>query len=247
MKKGMFGWLLLGALGLSARPSQAQSVELTMDIFTSSVLSQTTTLLNNNAVMAATRNAAAEKRGGKTASATTAKRNVSLAYTPTPALRQQTVQNLARQLQAKNAAAGQAITNAFGPGKTDYNQLFSQMVQQSGLPANNAATAFAAYLEIAYVVVNNVSEASVTPAMDRAIQRQTAGILSTNTALTSPAAVARLGEELKLQAVVLYLGWQAAKKNGQEAQFKSNIASTFKSKGLDLNALQLTSNGLIKK
>ncbi len=66
------------------------------------------------------------------------------------------------------------------------------MVQQSGLTANNAATAFAAYLEIACVVVNKVPEASVTPTMDRAIQRQTAGIMSRNTALTSPAAVAWL-------------------------------------------------------
>jgi hypothetical protein len=194
-------------------------------------------------VMAASRNAEAA-RGGSAASA---KRRVNLAYTPTPALRQQTVQNLARQLQARNATAGQAITNAFGPGKTDYNQLFSQMVQPSGLPPNNAATAFAAYLEIAYVAVNGVSEASVTPAMDRALQRQAASLLSSNASLTSPAAVARLGEELKLQAVVLYLGWQTAKKNGQETQFKANIANTFKSKGLNLNALRLTDNGLVKK
>jgi hypothetical protein len=243
MKKELLIWVVLGMLGLNPRLSQAQSVELTMDIFTSSVLSQTTALLNSNAVMAASRNAEAA-RGGSAASA---KRRVNLAYTPTPALRQQTVQNLARQLQARNATAGQAITNAFGPGKTDYNQLFSQMVQPSGLPPNNAATAFAAYLEIAYVAVNGVSEASVTPAMDRALQRQAASLLSSNASLTSPAAVARLGEELKLQAVVLYLGWQTAKKNGQETKFKANIANTFKSKGLNLNALRLTDNGLVKK
>lgn len=59
--------------------------------------------------------------------------------------------------------------------------------------------------------------------------------------------MAKVGEEMKLQAVVLYLGWQTAKKNGQEAQFKSNLASTFKSKGLDMSALQLTSIGLVKK
>lgn len=235
---------LVGMLWLGAPAARAQSVELTMDIFTSSVLSQTTALLNSNAVMAASRNAEAEKRGGTAAAA---KRSVSLAYAPTPALRQQTVQNLARQVQTKNAAAGQAITNAFGPGKTDYSQLFSQMVQQSGLPANNVATAFAAYLEVAYVVVNSVPEASVTAAMDRALQRQATGILNHNTTLISPAAVAKLGEELKLQAVMLYVGWQTAKKNGQEAQFKSSIANTFKSKGLDLSAVRLTTNGLVKK
>lgn len=236
-------------LGLLVAPA-THAQDVFMDMFNSAnqaAVSMSLVNINNAAVMASARNAEAEKRSGRAATATAVKRNVNLAYTPTPALRQQTAQNLARQLQAKNAAASQAVTNAFGPGKTDYNQLFGQMVQQSGLPANNAATAFAAYLEIAYVVVNDVPEASVTPAMDRAIQRQTAGILSKNTALTSPAAVARLGEELKLQAVVLYLGWQAAKKNGQEAQFKSSIASAFKSKGLDLSALQLTNSGLAKK
>jgi hypothetical protein len=235
---------LVVALSLGTHAARAQSVELTMDIFTSSVLSQTTALLNSNAVMAASRNAEAEKRGG---SAATAKRNVSLAYVPTPALKQQTVQNLARQIQTQNAAAGQAITNAFGPGKADYNQLFSQIVQQSGLPANNVATAFAAYLEVAYVLVNSVPEASVTAAMDRALQQQATGIMSRNSKLTSPAAVAKLGEELKLQAVMLYVGWQTAKKNGQETQFRSTIANTFKSKGLDLSVLRLTTNGLVKK
>lgn len=235
---------LVVSLWLGTPAARAQSVELTMDIFTSSVLSQTTALLNSNAVMAASRNAEAEKRGGTVAAT---KLSVNLAYAPTPALKQQTVQNLARQMQTHNAAAGQAIANAFGPGKTDYNQLFSQMVQQSGLPANNVATAFAAYLEVAYVVVNSVPEASVTATMDRALQRQTTGILSRNNKLTSPTAVAKLGEEIKLQAVLLYVGWQTAKKNGQEAQFRSTIAHNFKSKGLDLSAVQLTGNGLVKK
>jgi hypothetical protein len=97
------------------------------------------------------------------------------------------------------------------------------------------------------VAVNGVPEASVTPAMDWALQRQTTSLLRSNKSLTSSAAVVRLGEEMKLQAVVLYLGWQTAKKNGQEAQFKSNIASASKSKGLDLSTLRLTSIGLVKK
>jgi hypothetical protein len=62
MKKELLILGLAALLGLQAGPSQAQSVELTMDIFTSSVFSQTTTLLNNNAVMAAARNAEAESR-----------------------------------------------------------------------------------------------------------------------------------------------------------------------------------------
>ena len=55
--------LALNMYGLAARAQQ--SVDLIMDNFTSSVLSQTTTLLNNNAVLAASRNAEAERRTGR--------------------------------------------------------------------------------------------------------------------------------------------------------------------------------------
>jgi hypothetical protein len=250
MKKELLILGLVGVLGLAARPSRAQSVELTMDIFTSSVLSQTTTLLNNNAVMSAYRNSEAEKRGTASSKATSraAGRTVSLTYTPTTTLRQQTVQELGRKLQASNPAAGQSFSNAFGPGKADYSQLFMEMVKQSGLPANNAATAFAAYLEIGYAIVNDVqNESSITPAMDRALQRQATGILSENKGLTSPTAVARFGEATKLQAIVLYLGWQSARQHGQASQFRQNIAQQFRKQGLDLSLLKLTTEGLVKK
>ncbi len=249
MRKELLILGVVGILGLIAYPSRAQSVELTMDIFTSSVLSQTTTMLNNNAVMSAYENSAG-KRGtaGSKAASSAAGRTVNLAYIPSATLRQQTVQELGRKLQASNPAAGQSFTNAFGPGKADYSQLFTEMVKQSGLPANNAATAFAAYLEIGYAIVNDVrNESSITPAMDRALQRQAAGILSKNKGLTSPTAVARFGEATKLQAIVLYLGWQSARQHGQASQFRQNIAQQFRKQGLDLSLVKLTTEGLVKK
>lgn len=244
-------WLkagLLVALTVRGLAAQAQqSVDLIMDNFTSSVLSQTTTLLNNNAVMAASRNAEAERRAGRSGTSA-ARRRVNLAYVPTVALRQQTVRDLGRQLQARNPAAGQAFTNAFGPGKTDYGQLFQQMVKQSGLPANNAATAFAAYVEIGYMIVNDVqSESAITPAMDRALQRQMTTLLSQNSKFAAPAAVAQFGETTKLQAILLYVGWQDARKGGQASQFRSNIAQQFSQQGLDLSAVKLTEQGLARK
>jgi hypothetical protein len=244
-------WLKVGlllALTVRGLVAQAQqSVDLIMDNFTSSVLSQTTTLLNNNAVMAASRNAEAERRAGRSG-ASAASRRVNLAYVPTAALRQQTVRDLGRQLQARNPAAGQAFTNAFGPGKTDYGQLFQQMVKQSGLPADNAATAFAAYVEIGYMIVNDVqSERAITPGMDRALQRQMTTLLGQNSKFTSPAAVAQFGEATKLQAIVLYVGWQDARKGGQASQFRSNIAQQFRRQGLDLSAVKLTEQGLARK
>jgi hypothetical protein len=216
-----------------------------MDNFTSSVLSQTTTLLNNNAVMAASRNAEAERRTGR---ATTASRRVNLAYTPTAALQQQTVRELGQQLQARSPTAGQAFNNAFGPGKAKYGQLFQEMVKQSGLPANNAATAFAAYVEMGYIIVNDVqSESAITPAMDRALQRQMTGLLSQNSKFASPAAVAQFGEATKLQAIMLYVGWQDARKSGQASQFRSSIAQQFRKQGLDLSLVKLTTQGMTKK
>ncbi len=244
-------WLKVGlllALSVRGLAVQAQqSVDLIMDNFTSSVLSQTTTLLNNNAVMASTRNAEAERRAGRAGTAS-AGRRINLAYVPTAALRQQTVRDLGRQLQARNAAAGQAFNNAFGPGKADYGQLFQEMVKQSGLPANNAATAFAAYVEIGYMIVNNVqSESAITPAMDRALQRQMTALLSRNSKFAAPTAVAQFGEATKLQAIVLYVGWQDARKSGQAEQFRSNIAQQFRQQGLDLSAVKLTEQGLARK
>ena len=202
--------------------------------------------VNNAAVMAASRNATAGKRGFDKLYPSS--RSVSLAYTPSATLKQQTVQEMGRKLQASNPAAGQAFTKALGPGKADYGQLFGEMVKASGLPANNAATALAAYLEVGYAIVNDVQDdKSITPVMDQGLQRQAAGLLSANKNLTSSAAVAKLGEEMKLQTVLLYLGWQSVRKSGQTAQFRSNIAQQFKQKGLDMSAVRLTTQGLVKK
>lgn len=193
------------------------------------------------------RNARAKKAGKTTAGAATAARKINLAYTPSAALQQQTVQNLVTKMQSKNAQAARAVNNALGSGKASYNQLFSQLVRESGLPANNAATALAAYLEIGYMIVNNVQN-GITPAMDRALQQQAAGILSKNPSLNSPATVAKMGEELKLQAIVLYLGWQSTLKTPtQLPQFQSGIAQQFKAMGLDMSKVKLTEKGFEKR
>lgn len=247
MKKALsiflFKTYLVGCLLFAGFARAQQSVDLIMDNFTSSVISQTTTLLNNSALESSMRNA--NKKGSP---AKVAARKVNLAYTPSKELQQKTVQELGYKLNKANAAAGKAFNNALGEGKTSYNALFAQMVQESGLPANNAATALAAYLEIGYMIVNNVQGAgTITPAMDRALQQQSATLLSTNKSLSSPQVVAKFGEQLKLQAVVLYLGWQNALKTTQINEFRSNIAQQYKNMGLDLSLVKLTNRGFVKK
>ena len=230
------------SLFISGAARAQQSVDLIMDNFTSSVLSQTTVLLNNAAIESSMRNANSKR------SAKASLPKITLSYTPTKTLQQKTLQELGNKLQARNPVAGQTLFNVFGPGKADYSQLFTQMVQQSGLPANNAATALAALLEVGYVIVNNVQNtSSITPAVDRALQQQAAGLLSQNKKLTSPAIVSKLGEELKLQSVVLYLGWQSALKNSQVNDYSSAIAKQFKGMGFDLSQVRLTSKGFVKK
>lgn len=230
------------AAGFQARAQQ--SVDLIMDNFTSSVISQTNVQLSNIAIRNSMRNANAKK----SAKGSTATAKVNLAYTPTRELENKTFQELVNKLKSRDANAATAVNNALGTGKASYGQLFGQMVKESGLPANNAATAMAAYLEIAYIIVNKVTDqSSITPAMDKALQRQTAALLDKNTALTSPTAVAKLGEQLKLQAVVLYLGWQSTLKNGQFEHFRSNIDQQFKGMGFDLSKVSLTAQGFKKK
>ena len=95
------------------------------------------------------------------------------------------------------------------------------MVKQSGLPANNAATAVAAYAEVAYAIVNDVqNESAIMPAMDRALQRQMTSLPSQSTKLASPSA--RFGETTKLQAPLLYMGWHDARKLGPASLFRSS-------------------------
>ena len=246
--KKMILWGCVAASGLLAAPqARAQmSVDLIMDNFTSSVLTHTTALLTANALEASMHNA--NSKSGKSSSAAAARaRKINLAYVPSATLQQQTVQNLVTKMKAKNPQAAQSVSNALGNGQAGYSKLFTQMVQESGLPANNAATALAAYLEIGYMVVNNI-QSGITPAMDRALQKQSAGILSQNRNLTSPTAIAKLGEEMKLQSVVLYLGWQNMLKNPvQLPQFRSGIAQQFKTMGLDLSKVKLTESGFGKR
>jgi hypothetical protein len=242
IKRSLLAFFAIAGLLSNANSARAQqSVELIMDNFTSSVVSQTNTLINNAAIESSMRNARS-KSGAKVNT------KADLSYTPSRQLQQRTVKDLGAKLSSRNAAAGQAFENALGPGKTDYSQLFAQMVKDSGLPANNAATALAAYLEIGYMIVNDVrANGAITAAMDRALQQQAAGILGQNKALTSQSAIAKLGEELKLQAVVLYLGWQSSLKTPQIGQFRTGIAQQFKALGLDLSQVNLTTRGFVKK
>ena len=174
--------------------------------------------------------------------------NVNLSYTPSAALRQQTLQTLNQQMQATDPAGAKVVAASFAPGKPDYDQLFANLVKDSGLPVNNTATAMTAYFEMGYAIVNDIQTPQITtPAQDRALYRELSGILSQNTTLKSPAAVAKLGEQLKLKTVVLAMGWQGARKDGKLSEFRNGVAEQFKKSGLDMSQMRITEQGLVKK
>jgi len=239
--------LVVTVLGLFAlcAPAAAQDLGGALDL---PQLGQTLTM--SAAIRADAERRAAEK-GIKLSDSneSSTKSPARLTYTSTPSLRQQTVQNLAQRLQASNPMQAKALTTAFGPGKADYGQLYAAGLKGSGFQDNDAASALAAYLEMAYVVANNIQDTkAITPAVDRGLRTQAAGLLRKNTTLTDASAVAKLGEELKLQTVILLSGWQQSLKTGQTASFSSNIARQFSNQyRFDLTQVKLTEQGFTKK
>lgn len=213
-----------------------------MDNFTSSVLSQTNTMLANNAVEASMRNA----NRGKSGSAGTAAKSVSTAYSPSAVARRQA---LAAQNQGKPAAAAQQFTAAFGPGgTTDYTTLYRKVLSGSGLRENDVADAYAAYLVATYQVAHGAvpGEALLPAGKSGAVRTQLAPAVRRSLADKPAATTAALGEYLKLQTALLYVGSQGAPDT--QPAFRRNVASTLQQRfGLDVNALTLTSKGFVRK
>lgn len=170
-------------------------------------------------------------------------------YVPTAALRQQTVRAVARQLQASDPTQAQAVRRHFGPGQADYDQLYTALLRASGLTDNDAASALALYLEAGYRIVNDVvDDGVVTPAMERGLRRQAAGLLAHQPGLRTPGAVARLGEQLKLQSVLLTLDWQAARASRQLPAFRATVARQLqRAYGFDMRVLRITTQGLAEQ
>jgi len=172
----------------------------------------------------------------------------SLTYRGTPALRQQIVRSTATKLQATSPKQGTALTAAFGPDKADYGQLYAAAIKGSGLRDNDAASAIAAYIEMGYAIANNLPDTrTISATMERGLRTQAAGLIGER--LRSPAAVAQFGEEMKLQAVLLLLGWQSSQKAGPAAtaSYGRGVAERFRQLGLDMSSLCIGEQGLVRK
>ncbi|RAK70569.1 DUF6683 family protein [Hymenobacter edaphi] len=239
----------LGLLLLTRPAAQAQDLGGALDL----------PMLGRDLALSAAITADAERRAkemgvsldkSKAATGAATAGSARLSYTATPALRRQTVDNLARRMAANNAGQAQAMRTMFGPGgKADYSQLYRAGLKGSGFQDNDAASALASFMEVAYVVVNNIRDTkAITPAVDRGLRQQMAGLLARNAVAKSPAQLASLGEDLKLQTVILMAGWQESVQNGKADAFRGTIGQSFRSQfGLDLTQVRLTEHGFAPK
>ncbi|WP_407572964.1 hypothetical protein [Deinococcus altitudinis] len=187
-----------------------------------------------------------EKRAAA-AGKTTAAAN--LAYTPTPALKKATVAGYVSRLKASDPAASKAVAAAFAPGKYDYASIYSGLAKGYGLKDNDATDVMTVYLVLGYVIVNNVQDdKALTPKMVQGVRSQFGPQLAKNPKLTAPGVAGQLGEEMKLQTVIVHGGWQAAIKEKTLPAYQQGIATMFKTQwGLDLKSVRLTAQGFARK
>ncbi|RTQ49001.1 hypothetical protein EJV47_15540 [Hymenobacter gummosus] len=190
-----------------------------------------------------------DSKGSSTAATTKKNAAISRPYTPTPALKQQTVKAYADQLRPSDPTTAQVTLDTFGPGKVDYGQVYRGMLTGTGLRENDAVDAMTLYMLVGYAIVHNVQDGkAITPAMARGLRTQVASTAGGSAAFASPGGAAKLGEELKLQAVILQFGWEGAIKAGTLPAYRQRIAGMFRRDyNLDMAQLKLTSQGLARK
>lgn len=176
---------------------------------------------------------------------TTGKPTAELRYTITPALKQQTVAGYVNRLNAKNPVAAQAVATNFGPGKYDYGTIYQGLVKGNGLRDNDAVDAMTAYLVLGYMIVRNIqNDKAVTPAMVQGVRAQIGPALADNPGPKSPTVAGQLGEEMKLQFVLLQGGWQAANRENTLATYRQGVSTLFANQWkLDFTQLSLTNRG----
>ena len=190
------------------------------------------------------------KYAGKSATLASPAANArtSFAYAPTATLQKQTADAYVAQVRAVKPEAATTVAEALA-GKTNYPALYHELNNGTGLRENDAADVMALYLLESWVIANGVTDAKViTPVKTQAVRAQAAGILARNTKLSSGAALAQFGEQLKLNAAMLEVGRLRSQHDNASATYRQKVAAQFQRQyHFDMTQLQLTSQGLTKK
>ncbi len=178
-------------------------------------------------------------------SGTKAPAGANFTYVPTPALKRQAQADYLNRLKGKNPTAAQVVATALS--KVDYGQVYQSLTQDSGLRQNDAADALSSLVILGWMIVNDVQDGqAITVPMARGVRAQFGPRLATNARLTAPGIPAQLGEEMKLQFVIIHSGWQSAMKEGTLPPYRQGIANLFtKQYDLNLTELKLTDQGFV--
>ncbi len=110
-----------------------------------------------------------------------------------------------------------------------------------GLDSGDAADVMAAFLMVGWEGING---RDATPAQARGIRRQVAGNLTSDPAMRNTATRQRFAEEMKITTYVLAAGMSAAKRDGQAAQYRRQLADFYrKQTGQNIGGWRLTAAG----
>lgn len=110
-----------------------------------------------------------------------------------------------------------------------------------GLDPRDAADIMAAFLMVGWEAING---RDANRAQARGIRRQVAGNLSRDPALRDPATRLRFAEELKITTYIVAVGMNAAKRDGQVADYRRLLGAFYrKQTGRDMGGLRLTPSG----
>ena len=242
MKSFLFSAALLLAAAPAARAQM--SPDLIMETYNSNIQVITNGIINKDMMDKTVRNynARGGSRGAAAPSRTATASRTSFTYVPTAAATQEVLKN---QSAGKPAAAAQQFAAAFGPGgQADYQAMYRKALAGSGLRDNDVADAFAAYLVAGYQVAHGVGGTLLPAGPAAAVRAQFAPATGRVLAGKPAAMVAAIGEYFKLQTALLYVGSQG----NSSAAYRQGVARTLNQRlHLDVTAMTLTSQGLVKK
>ncbi len=129
----------------------------------------------------------------------------------------------------------------------DFGQIYAGLLAGTGLHRGDAADALTSYTMLGWMIANG--QMATPPANQIAAARaEVARTVSTNPALATEAARAKLGEEVAILFVLLHAGWQSAQKEGKLSTYANGVATMFSRQfGQDLRAMDLTDRGFVKR
>ena len=84
--------------------------------------------------------------------------------------------------------------------------------------------------------------------MFKGVRSQIAPRLTADPRFRSPAARAKLGEELKFLTVILHAGWISAEKEKNLPAYSRDVARLFQQQGgADVGSMRLTASGFVER